>query len=128
MISKMTFRARAYLSIRAVMLATLGLAMWLTPYSSLLGYTSGWAVPLLLCSAVLFLASIWGTEMRARVALFATVVVGAAWFGGFVAEAIVSGSWLVSSLVAWGGLVAIDLVMLRRPLTTPFEELLDIED
>lgn len=127
MISKMTFRARAYLSIRAAMLATLGFAMWLTPYS-LLGYTNGWAIPLLLCSAALLLASIWGTEMRARVALFLTVVVGAAWFGGFVAEAVVSGSWLVSSLVAWGGLVAIDLVMLRRPLTTPFEELLDVED
>lgn len=115
------------MSIRAIMLATLGVTVWVTPYAPPV-HPSWWSVPLLLCSLVLGWATLYGTELRARVALFATVVVGAAWFGGFVAEAIVSGTWLVSSLVAWGGLVAIDLVMLRRPLTTPFEELLDVED
>ena len=127
MTPNMTFRARAYLSVRSSMLATLGFTMWATPYGPF-GSSNAWAVPMLLCSALLLWSAVWGTEIRARAALFLTVVLGAAWFGGFVAEAILQNTWMVSSLVAWGGLVAIDLIMLRRPLTTPFEELLSTTD
>lgn len=119
----MTARAKAYLVVRAVMLALLALAILTTGYGPFITSTV-WAYPMFLCSAALIVASIWGTEWRARAALLLTVLVGSLWLGGFVAGILVSGVFAPISLIAWGGLVAIDLIMIRRPLTTPFEELL----
>lgn len=123
LIIKMTPRAKAYLVIRAVMFTLIGLALTFTAFGP---FASSWAwtVPMLIVGAVLGLSAFKGSENQARLALMLAVVMGASWFGAFVAEGLTSRTFAISSLIAWGGVLAIDLVMLRKPLTTPFEELL----
>ena len=120
----MTPRAKAYLIIRAVMFGLIGLALLFTPFGP---FASSWAwtVPMLVVGALLGFSSFRGSENQARVALMIAVIMGASWFGAFVAEGLTSRSFAISSLIAWGGVLAIDLVMLRKPLTTPFEDLLN---
>lgn len=108
------------------MLLLLGVTLLLTPYGPF-AVSTGWAVPMLLCSVVLYGATVRSSERKARLALLLTVALGSAWFGGFVAEAVLSSQVSPASLIAWGGILVIDLIMIRRPLTTPFEELLTTE-
>ena len=119
---RMTYRAKAYLLTRASMLTGLAMALWFTPYGPF-GTAHAWVAPFLLCSVLMLWAAHRGKENDARIALLLTVALGASWWGGYVAEWFVQGELRPSGLVMYGGMIAIDLIMLRKPLTTPFEDL-----
>lgn len=134
----MSARARTYLWIRAVMSGLLGGLIMFAPLafvgdiyntflllvpSSVAPTLVVWGVAFLLLSALLAWAASRGREGLARVALLSSTIVTAAWMASYVAAWIVAGMMAPASIIVWGGLVAIDLVMLRRPLTTPFEDM-----
>ena len=134
----MSARARTYLWIRSAMSGLLGGLIMFAPlafvsdiYTTfLLLVPNGvaptlvvWGVGFLLLCAVLGWAAARGKEGLARVALLSSTIVTAAWMASYVAAWIVAGMMAPASIIVWGGLVAIDLVMLRRPLTTPFEDM-----
>lgn len=81
-----------------------------------------WGVAFMLLSALLGWAASRGKEGLARAALLSSTIITAAWMAQYVAAWLVAGMMAPASIIVWGGLVAIDLVMLRRPLTTPFED------
>lgn len=83
-----------------------------------------WGVMFVIVSILMGWGAVRGREGLARVALLSSTVVTAAWMASYVAAGLVVGLWAPASIIAWFGLVAIDLVMLRRPLTIPFEDLL----
>lgn len=133
----MSARARTYLWIRAAMTGLLGSLIMFAPlafvgdiYTTflLLVPTSVaptlvvWGVAFLLLCAVLALAAARGKEGLARTALLSSSIITAAWMASYVAAWLVAGFMAPASIIVWAGLVAIDLVMLRRPLTTPFED------
>ena len=138
MVEKMSARARTYLWIRAAMSGLLGGLIMFAPlafvsdiYTTfLLLVPSGvaptlvvWGVAFMLLSALLGWAASRGREGLARVALLSSAIVTAAWMASYVAAWVVAGMMAPGSIIVWAGLVCIDLVMLRRPLTTPFEDM-----
>ena len=86
-----------------------------------------WGIAFLVLAGLLAWAASRGREGLARVALLSSAVVTSAWTASYIAAWIVAGMMSPANIIVWGGLVAIDLVMLRRPLTTPFEDMF-IED
>lgn len=81
-----------------------------------------WGIAFLALCALLVAAALRGKEGLARTALLSSSILTAAWMASYVAAWLVAGMAAPASIIVWGGLVAIDLVMLRRPLTTPFED------
>lgn len=137
MIQHMSSRARAYLLIRSGMSGLLGLLIIFAPlafvsdiygtFLLLIPYSVAptlvvWGVGFVLLSALLGWAAARGKEGLARTALLTSAILTAAWMASYVAAGLVAGMWAPASIIVWAGLVAIDLVMLRRPLTIPFEE------
>lgn len=137
MSERMSARAQAYLWIRATMSGLLGALIMFAPlafvgdiYQTFLLLVPNsvaptlvvWGVAFLALTALLIWAAARGREGLARIALLSSTIVTAAWMASYVAAWVVAGMMAPASIIVWGGLVAIDLVMLRRPLTIPFED------
>lgn len=135
----MSARAKTYLWIRSAACALLGALTVFLPaaFSSdiyptfllLIPSTLApplilWGVGFVLVSLLLGVGAVRGKEGLARTALLSSAVITAAWMASYIAAGLVVGLWAPASIIAWLSLVAIDLVMLRRPLTIPFEDLL----
>lgn len=130
---KMTLRAKSYLWVRAVAhFAVAALCLIIpVPVEAVLPpvYTTEtarlvWGLLSLGTAGVLAYAAVQGSEQPARNALMGSLAVTGGWVGAhFVA--VLNG--IVSApvgLVAWLTVLMVDLIMLRRPLSTPFEDLL----
>ena len=81
-----------------------------------------WGVVFLAAGIVAAAATATRGATVARVALTVSVVVTAAWCGGFIVSALHRDLAGWSGPVVWAALVAKDLVMLRDPLVVPFEQ------
>lgn len=129
---QMTSRARAYLAIATARHLLTAVACWAlvgmfksTSFTQIRSMAPFWAWGIIFCIAgcVCGAAALLGKADLARFGLIVSVVVTAAWAGGFIAAAVHGQLAGPVGIIAFVALAGKDIVQCEQPMRSPFEPL-----